>query len=148
MERMEGVDAGYLYMETPSMHMHTLKIALIQPSEPFTFERFERELVGRLDHLPPMQRRMLAVPWQLNHPLWVADHPIDPSRHVFHHVLPEPGGMAELEKKIGEVASTPLDRDVPLWELHVCEGLTGGRVGVVGKMHSPTAPRRTHCSAT
>ena len=53
MDRMAGVDAGYLYMETPTMHMHTLKIALVEPSEPFEFERLTRELLGRLHRLPP-----------------------------------------------------------------------------------------------
>ena len=139
MERMAGVDAGYLYMETPTMHMHTLKIAVLEPSEPFTFERFLTSLSERLDGLPPMQQRVLPVPFALNHPLWIRDRPIDLRNHVFRHVLPAPGGMAELEAAIGEIASTPLDRSVPLWELHVCEGLEGGRVASVGKMHHALA---------
>ncbi len=139
MERMAGVDAGYLYMETPTMHMHTLKIAVLEPTEGFTFERFVDELGERLDGLPPMQQRVLPVPFQLNHPLWIRDHEIDLSQHVFRHVLPAPGGMRELEAAIGEIASTPLDRSVPLWEVHVCEGLEGGHVASVGKMHHALA---------
>ena len=139
MERMEGVDAGYLYMETPSMHMHTLKIAVIEPDEPFTFERFSEELVGRLERLPPLQRRVLPVPFSLNHPLWIADHEIDLAHHIVPHTLPAPGGRAELEQLIGVVASTPLDRSRPLWEMHVCEGLPDDRVAVVVKMHHALA---------
>lgn len=139
MKRMEGVDAGYLYMETPSMHMHTLKIAIIKPDEPFTQERFAEELIGRLNRLPPLQRRILPVPLQLNHPLWIADREIDLSRHVVAHTLPAPGGMAELEALIGEVAGTPLDRSIPLWEMHVCEGLPDEKVAVVVKMHHALA---------
>src|SRR3954452_8088771 len=82
MDRMAGVDAGYLYMETPTMHMHTLKIALVEPSEPFEFDRLTRELLGRLHRLPPFTRRALPVPFALNHPLWIADHEIDPARHI------------------------------------------------------------------
>jgi diacylglycerol O-acyltransferase len=136
---MEGVDAGYLYMETPSMHMHTLKIAIIEPSEPFTHERFAEELVGRLNRLPPLQRRVLPVPFQLNHPLWITDREIDLSRHVVAHTLPAPGGMAELEALIGEIAGTPLDRSIPLWEMHVCEGLPDDKVAIVVKMHHALA---------
>jgi diacylglycerol O-acyltransferase len=136
---MAGVDAGYLYMETPTMHMHTLKIAVLEPNQPFTFERFVSELADRLDGLPPMQQRALPVPFQLNHPLWIRDRAVDLGRHVFRHEVPAPGGMRELEAVIGEIAGTPLDRGVPLWELHVCEGLEGGRVASVGKMHHALA---------
>ena len=136
---MEGVDAGYLYMETPSMHMHTLKIAIIEPDEPFTHERFSEELVGRLNRLPPLQRRVLPVPFALNHPLWIADREVDLSRHIVGHRLPAPGGMAELETLIGEIAGTPLDRSLPLWEMHVCEGMPDNQVAVVVKMHHSLA---------
>jgi diacylglycerol O-acyltransferase len=136
---MEGVDAGYLYMETPTMHMHTLKIAIIEPRANFTFERFENQMLSRLGQLPPLQRRALPVPFSLNHPLWICDHPIDPERHLFLHDLPAPGGMAELETITGEIAGTPLDRSIPLWEMHVCQGLADGRIAVIGKMHHALA---------
>jgi diacylglycerol O-acyltransferase / wax synthase len=139
MERMEGVDAGYLYMETPSMHMHTLKVAILDPGGRFDFATFTRELMDRLDRMPPLQRRVVPAPLALNHPLWVHDHEIDPSRHVFRHRLPEGAGMRELEALIGEVASTPLDRSVPLWEVHVAEGLGDGQVGIIGKLHHAIA---------
>ncbi|WP_062800215.1 WS/DGAT/MGAT family O-acyltransferase [Williamsia muralis] len=139
MERMEGVDAGYLYMETPTMHMHTLKIAIIEPREGFTFERFQEQMLARLGQLPPLQRRALPVPLSLNHPLWISDQPIEPARHLFLHDLPEPGGMAELEAVTGEIAGTPLDRSIPLWEMHVCQGMADGRIAVIGKMHHALA---------
>jgi diacylglycerol O-acyltransferase / wax synthase len=139
MERMEGVDAGYLYLETPTMHMHTLKLALLEPAGALDFAAFTDQLLARLDRLPPFRRRILPVPGRLNHPLWISDRDVDPARHVFHHRLPDPAGMAELEELIGEIASTPLARDVPLWEVHVCEALADGRVAVVGKMHHAIA---------
>jgi diacylglycerol O-acyltransferase / wax synthase len=139
MDRMAGVDAGYLYMETPTMHMHTLKIALVEPSEPFEFERLTRELLGRLHRLPPFTRRALPVPFALNHPLWIADREIDPARHIFRHQVLAPGDMASLERLIGRIAGAPLDRTVPLWEVHVCEGLADGRVAMVAKMHHALA---------
>lgn len=136
--RMRGVDAGYLYMETPTMHMHTLKVAILDPSEPFKLERLETALMARLPLLPPFSRRVVPAPLSLNHPLWVSDR-IDPARHLFQHRLPVPGEMRELEAVIGQIASTPLQRDVPLWEIHVCEGLPGNRIGVVVKMHHALA---------
>jgi diacylglycerol O-acyltransferase len=140
---MEGVDAGYLYMETPSMHMHTLKIAVVEPAESFDPSYFTEVVLERLQDLPAFGRRALKVPFGLNHPLWIADRPIDPARHVFVHRVPEPGGMAGLETLIGEIGSRPLDQSLPLWEVHVTEptaSLGGGtRVAVVAKMHHALA---------
>ena len=139
MERMEGVDAGYLYMETPAMHMHTLKIALLAPRRKVDLAEFTEALMSRLHQLPPMRRRVLTPPFHLNHPLWVVDHDIDPRHHVFQHRLPEGASMIDLEDAIGEIASTPLDRSRPLWEVHVLEGLADGRLGVVAKIHHSLA---------
>jgi diacylglycerol O-acyltransferase len=141
---MEGVDAGYLYMETPTMHMHTLKISLVEPSESFDPSYFTEVVLERLQDLPAFGRRVLTVPFGLNHPLWIADQPIDPARHVFVHRVPEPGGMQGLEDLIGEICSTPLDQSLPLWEVHVTEptpslGGGGNRVAVVAKMHHALA---------
>jgi diacylglycerol O-acyltransferase len=140
---MEGVDAGYLYMETPTMHMHTLKIALVEPAECFDPTYFTQVVLERLADLPAFSRRILPAPLGLNHPLWIADRPIDPARHIFVHQVPEPGGTAGLEQLIGEIGSTPLDRSVPLWELHVTEPTAswagGKRVAVVAKMHHALA---------
>jgi len=136
---MAGVDAGFLYMETPSQHMHTLKVALIDPPDDFDLTLLSTELLARLDLLPPLQRRALPVPLQLNHPLWIADRQIDPARHIRAVHVPAPGGMTELEALIGRIASTPLDRDVPLWELNVCHGLADGRIAIVAKLHHALA---------
>jgi len=139
---MQGVDAGFLYMETPTLHMHTLKVSIVDVSEVpggYSFPMISDEIMARLHLLPPFRRRVLQVPFQLHHPLWVEDREIDPARHVFRDRVPAPGGMAQLEEVIGRIASTPLDRSVPLWELHVCEGLADGRVAVVAKMHHAMA---------
>lgn len=136
---MEGVDAGYLYMETPTMHMHTLKIAIVDPAEPFDFDRLVEEVLARLEELPPLRRRALPAPFHLNHPLWVTDRAVDPRRHVFAHEVPAPGGMAGLEALIGRVAGTPLDRTRPLWEMHVCQPFDDGRIAIITKMHHALA---------
>ena len=139
MERMEGVDAGFLYMETPAMHMHTVKVAILERTGGFDFDAFIHEVMARLDKLPPFRQRILMDPLHLNHPLWITDRDIDPARHIFRVVVPPPADMGALEKAIGQIVSVPLDRSVPLWELHVCEGLEGGRVAVVAKLHHALA---------
>lgn len=138
-ERMDGADAGFLYMETPSQHMHTLKIAVMAPRAAQTFENFQSGVLARLSQLPPLRRKVVRVPFQLNHPVWVTQQRVDPARHFFRHDVGGTGSMADLDRLIGEIASTPLDRSVPLWELHLCEGLAGGGSAIVGKMHHALA---------
>ena len=139
MERMNGVDANFLYLETPTMHMHTVKVAILERRGGFDFDTFVAEVFARLHKLPSFRKRALMDPLHLNHPMWVSDRELDPERHIFRVAVPTPGGMRELEKLIGQMVSIPLDRSIPLWELHVCEGLAGGQVAVVAKLHHALA---------
>ncbi|MCW2570196.1 MAG: wax ester/triacylglycerol synthase family O-acyltransferase [Frankiales bacterium] len=141
-ERLPGVDAGFLYMETPTQHMHTLKVAFLDVSAApggYSFEAFTAGLGQRLHLLPPFRRRLRSVPWQLHHPVWVEDQPVDMPAHVHRVVVPSPGTRRQVEQVIGEIASTPLDRSRPLWEISVLEGLDDGTIGVVAKMHHAVA---------
>jgi diacylglycerol O-acyltransferase / wax synthase len=141
-ERLPGVDAGFLYMETPTQHMHTLKIALIDTSSlrgGYTQERLQRELARRLHLLPPFRRRLVQDPLRLHHPSWVDDPDFDLTRQLRHATVPAPGGKAEFEQLVGDIAGTPLDRSRPLWEMWVCDGLDDGRIGIVTKMHHAVA---------
>ncbi len=138
-ERMDGADASFLYLETPTVHMHTLKIALLEPSDHLTFDSFVAGTLARLKRLPPMRRRLVTVPFGLNHPMWLTQHTVYTERHLYRQQVPGEGTMRDLEVLIGRIASTPLDRRFPLWELHYCEGMADGRVAVVGKMHHALA---------
>ncbi len=138
-ERMTGFDAGFLYMETPSVHMHTLKIAILEADDALSYDAFVAGILARLKRLPPLRRRVVEVPFGLNHPVWVTQPRIDVPHHIRRHRIGGDGSMHELEQLIGIIASTPLHRDRPLWELHYCEGLEGGKVAVVGKMHHALA---------
>ncbi|GAB3857076.1 wax ester/triacylglycerol synthase family O-acyltransferase [Nocardioides maradonensis] len=136
---MAGGDAGFLYLETPSMHMHTLKIAVLEASPDNTYDRLVRLMTERLRMLPAMRRRVVPVPFGLHHPVLVTQRTIDPRKHFFRHQVGGDGSMRELERLIGRICSTPLDRSVPLWELHMCEGLADGRIAIVGKIHHAMA---------
>lgn len=138
-ERMTGIDAGFLYMETPSVHMHTLKIAILEPDEHLTYDAFVAGMLARLKRLPPLRRRVVEVPFGLNHPVWVTMPRIDVAHHIRRHRIGGDGTLRDLEQLIGIIASTPLDRSQPLWELHFCDGLEDGRVAVVAKMHHALA---------
>ena len=138
MERLTGLDAGFLYMETPSQHMHTLKVAVLDPStipDGYSFERVAEVLAQRLHLVPSFRRRLVNVPLRLHHPVWIEDPDFDLAAHLHRAVLPAPGGDQELDDLMSEVVSTPLDRSRPLWELWAVEGLAGGHVAFVAKIH-------------
>jgi diacylglycerol O-acyltransferase len=142
MERMTGLDAGFLYMETPSLLMHTLKIGVIDPvavEGGYSFERFREELAKRLHLLPPFRRRIVAVPRGIHHPVWIEDPNFDLDRHLKRMTVPAPGGPREMDAAIGRIASSRLKRDRPLWELWALEGLQDGHVAFVAKIHHAAA---------
>ncbi len=142
MERLTGLDAGFLYMETPTQHMHTLKIAILDPSTVpggYRFERVKEVLAERLHLLPPFRRRLVEVPFNLHHPVWIEDPDFDLDFHVRRVAVPAPGGQEELDELISQIASHQLDRRHPLWEVSVVEGLEHGHIGFVTKIH--------HCMA-
>lgn len=141
--RMSGADAGFLYMETPTMHMHTLKMAIVDPSPDLTFDNLVKATFYRLRRMPALRRKVVPVPLSLNHPVLVTQRRLDPERHFFRHDIGDGakggGTMRDFERVVGEIASTPLKRDVPLWEIHLVEGFADGKVGIVGKIHHAVA---------
>jgi WS/DGAT/MGAT family acyltransferase len=129
-------------METPTLHMHTLKIAVLDPAGVeggYTFERVKEVLAERLHLLPPFRRRLVQVPAGLSHPMWIEDPDFDLDWHVRGTTAPAPGDLRALSQVCSDIASTPLDRNRPLWEIWVVEGLEDGHVGFVTKIH--------HCAA-
>lgn len=137
--RMRGADASFLYLETPTVHMHTLKIAVVEPHRDLDFDSLVVGTLARLRRMPALRRRVMPVPWALNHPLLVTQRRIDPDRHFFRHDLGGSATLRDAEVEIGRIAGRQLDRTAPLWEIHVIEGLADGRRVVVGKIHHALA---------
>jgi diacylglycerol O-acyltransferase / wax synthase len=141
-KRLNGMDAMLLYSETPNLHTHTLKVAVIDPSDfdgEFGFEVFRHHVRRRLHLLEPLRYKLVDIPWQLHHPMWQENCEVDLDYHLRRVRIPAPGGRRELDRVIGEVASTPLDRSHPLWEFHFAEGMSGGRFALIGKVHHALA---------
>lgn len=141
MERLTGIDASFLYMETPATHMHTIKMVVLRPSPgvAYTLERVRADLRDRMHLLPPFRRRIVEVPFGFHHPVWIEDAGFDLDRHVRHATVPPPGTWREVHEVVSLIASVPLDRRHPLWELWVLDGLADGRVVAVGKIHHAVA---------
>jgi diacylglycerol O-acyltransferase / wax synthase len=141
-KRLNGMDALLLYSETPNLHTHTLKVAVVDtaryPGE-FTFELFRRTFCERLHLLDPLRYQLVDIPWRLHHPMWLENCDVDPDYHLRRVQVPAPGGRREVDQVIGQVASTPLDRSRPLWEFHFAEGIADHKFALIGKVHHALA---------
>ncbi|BAN31935.1 wax ester/triacylglycerol synthase family O-acyltransferase [Mycobacterium avium subsp. hominissuis] len=144
MQRLSGLDASFLYLETSSQPMHVCSIIELDTSTVpggYTFERLRDALVRRIRAIPPFREKLADSPLNLDHPVWVDDEDFDVDRHLHRIAVPAPGGRAELSQICGHIAQTPLDRRRPLWEMWVIEGVAGtdchrdGRLAVMTKVH-------------
>ncbi|CAN5529278.1 wax ester/triacylglycerol synthase family O-acyltransferase [soil metagenome] len=138
MERLSGLDASFLYLETPAGHMHIAMVAIYDVSTMtggYTCEKIRAHIESRLQAVPPFRRRLVEVPFQFHHPVWIEDPDCDLDNHVRRVTAPSPGGRRELGQVTAEIASVPLDRSRPLWEAWVIEGLKHDRVALVIKVH-------------
>src|ERR1700744_5134975 len=145
MQRLSGLDASFLYLETPGQPMHVSSVIEIDPSTMpggYTFDRLRDALSLRIKGTPQLREKLADSPLNLDHPVWVEDNNFDIDRHLHLIELPAPGGRDELSKVCGHLAAQPLDRRRPLWELWVIEGVAAdsdedqeARMAVMLKVH-------------
>ena len=138
MQRLTGLDATFLYLETPTSHMHVAMTGIYDIStmpDGYSFDRFKAHVASRFHALPTMTRRLVEVPFQLHHPVWVEDPHFDIDYHIRRIAVPAPGGRRELAEMAAQIASVPLNRKRPLWEVWVIEGVKNDRIGFVAKVH-------------
>jgi diacylglycerol O-acyltransferase len=138
MQRLSGADATFLYLQTPTSHMEVGAVLVVDPrglDVADLYDRFRSSVAARLHLVPPFRRRLVHVPFELDNPRWIEDPDFDLDYHLHRGALPSPGGRDELTAFAASVMSRPMDRSRPLWEMHLVEGLEGGRVAVVSKTH-------------
>lgn len=141
MKRLSGMDATFLYLETPEMHMHVIGVLLLDTStmsEGQAFDKIRTMVEDRIHLMPSFRRRLVSVPFGLGHPVWIDDPTFDVENHLMRIGAPPPGDQKALAEVVGEIASRQLDRSKPLWEMWVVEGLEDGQAAIVTKMHHAT----------
>jgi diacylglycerol O-acyltransferase / wax synthase len=144
MERLSGLDASVLYIESPNVPLHVCSVVELDTSTipgGYSFDRFQNDLAARIRALPELRAKLADSQLNLDHPVWVEDEDFDLSRHVHRIGLPSPGGRRELAELCGHLASAPLDRRKPVWEMWVIEGVgatdahEGGPLALMIKVH-------------
>lgn len=141
MQTLSGFDATLLALDTPTANLHVTGVLVFDPDTMpggYSFGRAKSILAGRLHRAPPLRRRLAAVPFGLGRPVWIDDPDFELDYHARRAALPDPGGAEELAAFAADVASRPLDRSRPLWEMWFVEGVEGGNMALVAKMHHAT----------
>ena len=136
MDRLSPLDALFVDAEDQDPHtsMAIASIAVFEGPPP-THEEFLAFLTGRLPLVPRYRQKLRTVPFRLGRPVWVDDPHFDLGYHVRRTALPAPGGDQQLAELMARVMSQRLDRDHPLWEYWVIEGLAEGRWALISKVH-------------
>jgi diacylglycerol O-acyltransferase / wax synthase len=138
-------DASFLYAETPLAPMSGGGLAIYDPSTApggkVTLKGLMSFIEERLHLAPFYRRKIVRVPFDVDHPWWVEDENFDIEFHVRHIALPEPGDWRQLCIQCARLVSRPLDLTKPLWETYVIDGLDrvkgypAGCFGILSKVH-------------
>jgi WS/DGAT/MGAT family acyltransferase len=133
MDRLSALDAEFLHLEDGIAHMHVAGISVFEG--PLPADGVVELLRAKLHLIPRYRQRVKSVPLELGRPVWVDDPHFRLEYHVRHTALPSPGDDASLRRLMGRIMSQPLDRNRPLWELWLVEGLGDGSWATITKVH-------------
>jgi diacylglycerol O-acyltransferase / wax synthase len=123
------------------MHMQVCGLLLLDTTTMpggYSFDYLRSRFIERLEDVRAVRQRVAFVPFNLSRPYWVDDPTFDIDRHVHRVALAPPGSERMLADLVGDIASWPLRRDHPLWEMWVIEAMADGRVAILVKMHHST----------
>jgi WS/DGAT/MGAT family acyltransferase len=130
---MSARDAGFLYLERSHTQLHIGCVAILEGA--LRREDLIERIQERLPRLRRYGQRAMRVPFSLGHPSWEDDPDFRVEDHVTRWGLPAPGGESELREAVARLFALPLDRERPLWEMHLLEGLWDGRTALFQKVH-------------
>jgi diacylglycerol O-acyltransferase / wax synthase len=139
MEELSGLDASFLYMETPKMPMHIGSVNILEGS--MQFDEFKQFIEDRVHMVAKLTQKLVTVPLSLDRPYWAEDPDFDINMHLHRTALPRPGGWKELRYLASRLFSQQLNRDRPLWEFIFVEGIDDvpqvpkGSVALISKVH-------------
>jgi diacylglycerol O-acyltransferase / wax synthase len=133
-DRLTGLDASFLHLEDATSHMHVAGVMIFEGSPP-PYEELLVAIESRLGLVPRYRQRLAFVPFNQGRPKWVDDPHLNLRYHVRSTALPAPGSEQQLRELAGRVFSQQLDRDKPLWEVWLVDGLEGDRFAMLSKTH-------------
>ncbi|MEW5808778.1 MAG: wax ester/triacylglycerol synthase family O-acyltransferase [Actinomycetota bacterium] len=136
MEHLTNLDASFLEAEDSDRHVSLAVggLSIIEGPMP-DIDALIAEVADRVGDIPRFRQVLRTHLLDLGPPEWEDDPDFDLSHHVRRAALPSPGDDTALHRFVAEVMERRLDRDRPLWECWVVEGLSEGRWAVLIKIH-------------
>ena len=136
MDRLNPLDAVFVDAEDRTRtHRWRSRRSRCSRARAHPRRRCWHHLAGRLPLVPRYRQKLRTVPFRLGRPVWVDDPNFDIGYHVRRTALPAPGEDQQLADLMARVMSQRLDRDHPLWEYWVIEGLAQDRWALISKIH-------------
>jgi WS/DGAT/MGAT family acyltransferase len=146
MDHLSGLDAAFLHLESPETPMHVGGLAILELPPEYSgdfMDDVRTHIQNRMHMAAIFQRKLINMPFDIANPIWVMDEDLDIDYHIRHVIVPPPATRSTVDKVIGRLHSSLLDRSRPLWEMHILDGLPvpaerpkGTRyVGLYSKMH-------------
>ena len=137
-QQLSGIDASFLYLETPETPMHVAGLTYFELPPGFEgsfYQHFRKFFESRLHTIPIFSKRLAPSLYDLDHPGWVDEHELDLDYHLRETALPAPGTEEQLEEVISRLHANTLDRSRPLWQFYVITGLANGQGVLYSKVH-------------
>lgn len=132
MKKLSGIDASFLYMETNETPMHISSLLICEPKKKGenAYEALKAQIVERLHEIPSFHQKLMNTPFYIDHPVWVETDVVDLDYHIKHARLPDPGNIEQLRMVVQGLHSLTLDRDRPLWQFYIIEGIEDESFGL------------------
>jgi diacylglycerol O-acyltransferase len=134
--KLNALDLAFLSLEKQSTPVNVASLAIFEIPKNYK-GNFPRDLLIKLESQlpgPPFNQKLSSV-HSAAMPMWETDEHFDIHYHVRHSALPKPGKIDDLLELASRLHSRLLDRERPLWEFHLIEGLENNQFAFYMKMH-------------
>lgn len=135
--RLNQIDAAFLYLERKEIPLHIAGVCIFEDAIPF--EEFVAAIDSKLHLIPRYRQVVVDPPFHVGYPTWEDDAAFDIHRHIFHVTVEAPGDQEQMEALASRVLTQVMDREKPLWDIHVVDGLRGGRGAIIARVHHALA---------
>lgn len=138
MHHLSALDALFLQLETPEVPAHVGSVSLLKKPKGHRgsfYKQVRHHIESRLHLAPLFSRRLAFMPLDLANPIWLGGTAVNLDEHITHVVLPKPGTQEQLDAAVAKLHEGMMDRDKPLWQFTVIEGLQDGNVAFYSRIH-------------